>query len=253
MKYDLIELCCGLGAVTWAAVGAPPPPVSRIGSKRGYVGPILEALGIEPGTTKRVLMVDSDRHLCAALESLLNRDRRSMLAADISNAAKRPDAKKVWEASRYRGVMPSASAWFLWTAGARGGVGGFKGRHKLRPSVDGFIPSRKSLAERLRNFDVPGKVEVLHADADALDPRKYAPTRVYCDPQYPDRTGYGDVLDDATTLATRWRAAGHRVVVSLPFGICDADSTRDITKLRKGQTRRSMTKDSVEWLSVFEP
>ena len=30
-------------------------------------------------------------------------------------------------------------------------------------------------------------------------------------------------------------------------------SAGELDHLRKGQTRRSMTKDSVEWLSVFEP
>lgn len=262
MKYDLIELCCGLASVSLAATGSSPAPVSRIGSKRGYTGPILEALGIEPGTAKRVLLVDSDPNVCLFLKCLLNsRDRLTQARIIEMQLEFFPDARTVWNECRdaVKKGKPTPTHWLLWTAGARGGVGGFKGAHKLRPNVDGFIPSRKALAERLRKFHVPDGVEfeVRCCAVEDLSPRSFERTCIYLDPPYPERQGYGNAdqmyVWCVKQIVGQWRSAGHRVVVSLDRPISGANRTLDITKLRKGQTRRSMTRDSVEWISVLEP
>ena len=76
--------------------------------------------------------------------------------------------------------MTAASArdvarWVLWSAGTTGGNpghGGFKGLHKLRPSVDGFIPSRAGCAVSLDGLDVlPAAIT---ADARTIDPHALA-------------------------------------------------------------------------------
>lgn len=265
MKYDLIELCCGLGAVTWAAVGAPPPVVSRIGSKRGYTEPILSALGIDPGTARNVLMVDSDETLARAMWALVN---ESDLVAEYVDRTRRRDPRVLWVSCRDAVMRCEATPaeWFLWTAGARGGIGGFKGGHIRRKRVDGFIPSRGSLAERLRNFQtffhtpritpptLPGNVFVACRNVAKIDPTKYEPTAIFIDPPYPSRTGYGagGALTNESQIGFDWRRAGHRVVISLDRPLPGWEA-REITGLRRGQTRRSLTRDSVEWLNVGGP
>ena len=63
--------------------------------------------------------------------------------------------------------------WLAWTAGTTGGVaggGGFKGSHKLRPAVDGFIPARVAMSGHLGALtDLPAAIT-----SSAIDPRELA-------------------------------------------------------------------------------
>lgn len=244
----LIELCAGTAAVSLAALGCSRFPVSRIGSKQGWVAPILAALGALD--TDAVTLVEADPRLAALLAAMTSTAERLAMARAVE-ASLSDDSRAVWERAR---SGPSPADTLLWMAGARGGIGGYKGTHKLRPSVDGFIPSRASLARRLRAFTLSGSVTVLCKDASALDPLSFASTAVYIDPPYRGRQGYRAALaEPVESVARRWRDAGHRVVVSEARPLVGADETREITSLRRGQSRRSLTTDHAEWLSIYEP
>jgi hypothetical protein len=255
VRYDLIELCAGTAAVSLVAIGAPKFPVSRIGSKAGYVEPILSALGIRPRAARSVYAVELDDRLAHTLGGLLNRAIAEYIADEI---ASRSETSATWQQAKHALKTPTweIADYLVWLAGARGGIGGFKGEHIRRPSVRGFIPSLASLAQRVRAFQNrrwPGHIAVTVADVTFLDATIYAPTAVYIDAPYLGRQGYDHALKEPTEeIAQRWARAGHRVVVSEARPLPGADRTVDITNLRRGQTRRSLTKDAAEWLSIYE-
>lgn len=246
--FDLIEMCAGTAAVGLAAIGAPGFPASRRGSKRGWTTPILKALGIEP-PVRRILLVEIDPALCGLYERLFNDSSR---LADEIEARSFSEARTEWSRAR---AGDGAADVLLTIAGSRGGTrdGGFKGTHKLRASVDGFTPTRTSLAARVRGLaGFGGRVDVLCADAGLVVPSVYSATAVYIDPPYAGRRGYDrDAAIDPSSIAERWRDAGHRVVVSEAVPIPRADAAIDITSQRAGQARRSNVNDPTEWLSIF--
>ncbi|NJN63545.1 MAG: hypothetical protein HC882_00830 [Acidobacteria bacterium] len=251
----MIELCAGTAAVSLAASGSSRFPVSRIGSKAGYVEPILEACG---WWRTRFFLCEIDPSLISIWHALLDTQGvgyREATAHEIEMTLGL-DARGVWEWAR-EGVRtcpsPSASDVLLWMAGARGGIGGFKGLHKLRPNVDGFIPSRESLVERIRTFRTSG-LRMHYGNASDLDPAAFVKDVVYIDPPYVGRQGYGWCLREPVEgIAERWRAAGHKVVVSEGRPLPGADEHRNITRHRKGQSRRSLTTNQEEWLSIWKP
>lgn len=243
----LIELCAGTAAVSLAALGCSRFPVSRIGNKAGWVAPILDALSV--CEVEAATMVEADPRLAALLRALLSTSGRDAIATSIEGSLSE-GSRAVCERARVGGTPADT---LLWMAGARGGIGGYKGAHKLRPSVDGFIPSRASLARRLRAFTTKGTATVLCADASTVDPRAFTPAAIYIDPPYVGRQGYSAALaEPVESLALRWRNAGHMVVVSEARPLPGADKTREITLLRRGQSRRSLTIDHAEWLSIYE-
>lgn len=243
----LIELCAGTAAVSLAALGCSRFPVSRIGSKAGWVAPILDALGVQT-PLKTATLVEADPRLAALLAALLSDEGRRALAVGVE-ASLSEASRVVWERAR---SGSTATDTLVWMAGARGGIGGYKGAHKLRPSVDGFIPTRASLVRRLRAFKVCGLATVLCADVSTLDPHGFEPSAVYIDPPYAGRQGYRTTLTEPVeVLARRWCAAGHQVVVSEARPLEGANETREITALRRGQSRRSLTTDHAEWLSIY--
>lgn len=242
----LIELCAGTAAVSLAALGCSRFPVSRIGSKAGWVLPILDALAVD--TVSTATLVEADPRLAALLGALLS-DAAGL--ADAVEATLSESPRVCWERAR-EGSTPTDT--LIWMAGARGGIGGYKGAHKLRPSVDGFIPTRASLVRRLREFKVAGTACVLCVDVSTLDAHAFSPAVVYFDPPYTGRQGYRATLaEPAEALAGRWRAAGHRVVVSEARPLAGANDALEITALRRGQSRRSLTTNHAEWLSIYTP
>lgn len=94
-------------------------------------------------------------------------------------------------------------------------MGGFKGKHKRRPNVDGFIPSRSTLASRVTACRTSG-VTASRSRAQDLDPRDFERSWVYIDPPYHGHTGYRNGLsrEELLSLASRWRDEGHHVAVS---------------------------------------
>lgn len=245
---DLVELCAGTAAVSLAALGAPGFPASRRGSKRGWTGPILEALQVTV-PVDHVVLVESDDRLARLLTTLFSRDVLS-LADEIEARAESP-ARDEWERAR-EGDTPADT--LLTIAASRGGTrdGGFKGAHILRASVDGFTPNRRALAERVRAFaPFAGRATVLCVDAALANPEYHKPTSVYLDPPYAGRRGYGETLVDPVGVAKRWAAHGHRVVVSEAKPLDGAAAVCEITAKRRGQARKRNTNDCTEWISVF--
>lgn len=187
-----VELCAGLASVAWSAWGGLPP-VSRQGSKVGVARRVREILGV-PSRPRRVVLVERDPALCAVLRVLAGPPAgREAVACLIEGVADLPPAG-CWRRACSGEFGPVAS-WLLRTAGARGGIGGWKGgdtRGTLRPrdlGDGGFMPHRRNLARRLREFpDVGGAVEVAEGCAASFPA---VPGAVhYLDPPYAGTQGY---------------------------------------------------------------
>lgn len=73
-------------------------------------------------------------------------------------------------------VAHAAARALVLTAGTHGSAetGGFRGAHSLRPAVDGFIPSRDSVAVGTARIRMPEGCLVLSQDAATIDPRSVA-------------------------------------------------------------------------------
>jgi len=231
------------------------PPCSRIGSKQGYASSIADTLGLRLDDLDDIWLVESDLACSNAVCWLL---RHPIALADAVELQSIGEPRAIWhrarEASReaFPDTVEAAAYWWLWVAGARGGIGGFKGAHKLRPSVDGFIPNRQSLVERIRSAE-PIAAQVLPMDAREFDPPTDA--IIYIDPPYHKTQGYGPDLPrhDVVGLAQAWHRLGCKVAVSErePLKIKGAKHV-ELTYDRRGQFRRSLTRSRIEWLTVLE-
>lgn len=258
----VVELFAGLAAWTlYLHHQHPPtssPPASRIGSKAGYAAALTQAFGVTD-TPERVLLVEADPQLANALHFLLHHPRDLARAVRLFGGPS-CEPRHVWQRAkdaRGEGHLLGAGAWWVWTAGARGGIGGFKGAHKLRPNVDGFIPSLNALQNRISLFLPRPHVEVVCARAESIDPIQGAV--VYLDPPYDGTQGYGGFgpsVEAVCELARRWRDAGARVGVSYnrrldtyAAGLPEWHAV-DLTTLRRGQSRRSLTRSREEWLTL---
>lgn len=251
-----VELCAGLMSVSLSLVGAPPPPISRFGSKVGYAVPILREMGLSPGQgCKNLVLVEADNTLCRVLDTL-TRPTSALAASIIIKDLSTAPAESLWRAIRNGycdEVIPDEIRWLLVSAGARGGIGGFKGKHKLRPHVDGFIPNRISLSERLRSFSAHKFPTVTIMSCNAMDIQPIPGSFVYIDPPYVGTTGYGPTLDenDVSTLANEWARVASVVCVSEAKPLSLGCSWRhvNLTSCRTGQ-RRTMSRTTSEWLTI---
>lgn len=254
----LVELCCGTAAVSLAALGAPRFPASRIGNKAGYAREILGHMGIEPGSVRQALLIDADPEMIRILTALLNMP--GTLAEMVRELLSKGDPRTVWE--RAREGTSSASA-LIRIAGARGGIGGFRGEHKLRPTATG-IPF--SLVDRIRkfqrfkkkNWSMLSNVHCQTATLDEFFQHRYLTkpnARIYIDPPYEGRQGFAgfvlaEVIEDT---ARRLAYAGHPVWVSEARPLHGAKVRVNITQARQGQSRRSLTTSLEEWLNFYPP
>jgi len=250
-KIVFCELYAGLASVSLHLLGHKPP-VSRIGAKTGYAAAVIEALGVERRDVRKFLLVDSDPSIVAVLRSLVCESSRM---AVVSYLRRWPATREWWERLRgytYGPQEMEAARWLFVTAASRGGIGGFKGKHKRRPSVRGFIPTIPSLCDRIEALDLdPAMFAIRQAHAGSIRPFKNAV--VYLDPPYADRQGYDVELlqHSAEHVFKQWRAAGARVGLSEGRRL-DIPKARviDITKRRRGQYRRSLTTSSAEYLHL---
>lgn len=246
----VIELCAGFAALTLHLNGQRPP-VSRIGSKWGYAEAIAVHMGIR-GAPSAAILVESDPATHNAMTHLLQQPAALSEAISAVSAGKPRD---VWEhCGRLKDAagMEGAAAFWVWTAGARGGIMPvFKGGHIRRPSVVGFIPSLSSLVERVAAFPAMGNVVTKCTDARRVKPLSGA--MVYIDPPYESTLQYNQSLsrDEVVNLAVKWRDAGNLVCVSerAPLAIPGFRHV-DITNLRRGQRRRSLTASTHEFLTI---
>jgi len=245
----MVELYAGLAAVTLHLCGCKPP-VSRIGSKAGYAAAIVQTLGVEdPG---QFLLVDTDPSVVQVLRSLVSPEGRQAIAALF---VKWPESREKWEALRKERFIGhrEAARWLYVTAASRGGIGGFKGKHKLRPSVRGFIPTLASLRSRVISLKLDERrFDIRCCKAEDIEPVRGA--TVYLDPPYADCQSYaggGAAGSAALAVFQRWSSAGCRVALSERRSSLDLDAERiDLTTARRAQFRRSMTRSSQEFLWV---
>lgn len=124
-----VELCCGSAAVTLKLLGGryAVPPISYMGSKRGYAHAILWAMGLQQGQgAGRVLLCDAGPwgHVWGVLA---DRDR-CLEVASIIRGWKDEDPRQLWERLRdeHRGEWDGWTAervagWALSTAWSGGG------------------------------------------------------------------------------------------------------------------------------------
>lgn len=271
MKYSqIVEICAGTAAVSLAAVGLPRFPASRIGNKAGYADAILEKMGIRPGSVSSALLVDTDVELMLLMEQIVLHPRE--VAKGVENLLKL-GPREAWEKAgkvlvdheTFFSDSKRAARTLVRIAGARGGVGGFRGAHKLRPTANG-IPF--SLVERVRAFQ--SSVDPKHGILTehvwityCSDAWEFSPSSpliqkravVYIDAPYEGRENYGPhkASGSVETLACKWASFGFPVYVSeaKPFAL--AAEFWDITNERKGQKRRSLTKNDYEFLNYFSP
>lgn len=250
-RFDLIELCAGTAAVSLLAIGAPEFPTGRMGAKAGYARAILDAIGVEPWSAKRVLLVEKDERQASILRGLLCGGAHQIIQHVRATLELEPRA--AFDAAA-AGSTPGDC--LLELAGSFGGHRGkgFRGLDKRWKTQDGFMPNRRAIIERLTAFSrVTAAVEVWSADVSSLDPRGFAPTAVYFDPPYAGREPYVEALGElAESVARRWAAAGHTVYVSEGRPLAGSEEVVDITAAReKRQARRGLNKCLREVVSVF--
>lgn len=244
----LVEPYAGFAGVTLHALFGHASPSSRIGNKSKYAESILERLVLEGETIDRALLVDNDPavvNFWACIRAL----------PPVLGPMLIGEPRAVWERARKdRATMGvhGAASWLTWTCGARGGIGGFKGAHKRRPNVDGFIPSRDALLQRIVALAaVWDHVEVRHSAAEDI---VFGPDDiVYLDPPYTNTQNYTGKTTATAILQTwvnayaaRRRAISSNVAGSYGIG-CDAQW---LPVVRQGQFRRSLTRGSTEVMLV---
>ncbi len=246
-----IELCAGSAALTLWMNEKQHPVVAYAGGKAGYAEEILKIL--HPEGIRHFVLVDLGPW-GRTWETLI---RYSENVADVllSKKEEEPLEVRTWALEHIRSIseVVAAAAHLLVIASTYGGFekGGFKGRHKHRPNVDGFIPNRRNLAQRVRSLKIPSSIKAYHADAGTIDP---FPALVYIDPPYRGTTKYSASFSRASvvTTAIRWSNAGSRVVVSegepIEELVALGWSCKEITKARKGQ-KRTNTRSVEEWLT----
>lgn len=243
MTRLLIEPYVGLGAVGLHLLAGVKPPASRIGCKSGYAAQISTHIGV----VDQVLWSDADPALVQALQAMIE-------GVDISTWFGGDPHERWLEARENRFIDPAS--WWVHLAGARGGIGGFKGGHIRRPNVDGFIPNRESLARRLDAIAALRLGDRVTITCERADQRFYeSGAKVYFDPPYLNTTPYPDDPQQGVGLLTAWWRA-HASGASMLL-VSERDSVYTLPDAewhplkRTGQNRRSLTTSDAELLNVW--
>jgi len=175
------------------------------------------------------------------------------LVADRIEEFATDDARPTWEwlqVSRPKTLAAQAARSLCLIAGTYGGHerGGFKGRHKRRPSVDGFIPKRTTIIERLRAIPELPPITVYER---AQDVAAIPGAICYIDPPYRGRSGYlNDLRRPAVLeLARYWADAGATVGVSEAEPLTELEGFETIQLARRNGQNRTNTKSATEWLT----
>lgn len=235
-----VEPCAGSAAVARRLCGLGPL-VGFMGAKDGYAEAILAEW--KPPAPSRVVL--NDPGLWGLIWEGVVADCSAVASALRELSVLEP--REAFELAA--AIMPddqatarSAALALCRIAGSYCGseVGGFKGRHKLRPNAEGFTPSRLKLAERVERLVWP--VPVVVRRGSAADMRVPVGSWVYIDPPYRDVKGYLNDLDrdDVVRLARRCAGAARSVAVSEGERLAGLTDWRvvDLTDRRRGQARR---------------
>ena len=261
-----VELCAGTAAISLMLQGGryARPPVSRMGSKRGYAAAILECLGLRPGQgADGYLWCEPDDGCRAMLIAYGDRGLLDEAAAIIRGWADE-EPRALWERLRAEGPIRGADggevARWAFVAGAAFIQGDPSTAYAGDPGANGgrMGDVRTRTAARLDALpDQPPTA--IAADARAVDPARLPEgSVVYIDPPYVGTTGYTHDLGRAevVTLARRWADAGALVVVSEaePVSALVAEGWHavEITGCRVGQ-KRTFSKQQREWITMSRP
>ncbi len=155
-----VELCCGSAAVTLSLLGGKHarPPISYMGSKRGYAHAILWAMGLQRGQgADQVLLCDAGpwAHVWAVLAD----PERCQEVAAILMGWKDEDPRALWERLRdeHRGEwdgwgVERAAGWLLATAwgGKKPSGGSMSTMGYAGPDVR-HAAEREGIAHRLQS------------------------------------------------------------------------------------------------------
>jgi hypothetical protein len=245
----LVELWAGSAALTRHLLGLGKL-VGFQGSKDGYARAIATAWGCprpdcvwlnDPGLWGSIwpALISEPRAVGGVIETWATDAARALWARARTSTAAGPEL---------------AAAKLCQLAGTYGGseVGGFKGLHVRRPKVDGFIPSRETLARRASDVAISVPAIVTATDAGTVQVRG---AWCYLDPPYRGTSGYRHQLsrERVVDVARRLSRAGNSVAVSerepIPELIDSGWEAFDLTESRAGQRRRN-TRSSTEWLMV---
>lgn len=240
----LVEACAGSAAVTRRLLGA-----GRIlgyqGGKDGYADAIIQEW--EVPKPEKVLL--NDPGSWGIIWTWIIHDRRSVVE-HLGQLADKPP-RELWQNLKRMGLQEStpeaAAMWLCRLAGTYSGaeIGGFKGAHKRRPNVDGYIPSRSTLAQRVKELSLPVHMRATTADLGDLD---VSGAWVYIDPPYAGRTGYLHSLSREKLVTNCLRLAKHNQVAVSESSELDLPwRCVDLARRRKGQCRRN-SRNSAELL-----
>lgn len=226
-----------------------------MGSKDGYAPSIARAWGVP---VPEVLHLN-DPGLWGCIWTCLSSSQGSIAVAGVIDSWVHEEPRALFERlKRWNydgGDTETAAAALCKIAATYGGgeIGGFKGPHKLRPSVDGFIPNRRTLAARVRRFRWP--VPVAAEKTCASKAKVPAGAWVYIDPPYQGTSGYLNHFSrqSVVSVAQRLVQEGCHVAVSEGEPIVElldlGWTAHSLTAERRGQTRRN-TRSGAEWLMV---
>ncbi|HKB53910.1 MAG TPA: hypothetical protein VKD22_07915 [Ramlibacter sp.] len=239
MADTFVELCVGSAAVSLFMVDRQSPLVGFAGGNAGYAEQIAGMFGERPPS--KFVWVDAGPWGRTWLA--LRDDRAAVVRALQSAAAMSAREARSWAVAERDSAAgaDAAAAHLLVIASTYGGFerGGFKGPHRRRPNVDGFIPSRLSLLARVRALRLPADLTIMHADAAMAPP---CPAAVYIDPPYLGTTKYLSALprEAVVQVARAWAQNGARVVVSEGSPVAElveSGWTAQELGTRKGQGR----------------
>lgn len=275
MQRVLVELCAGsAGLTTWLC--NEDPMVSYAGSKFRYAERIAQIMGLTNGVDRFWL---NDPGVFGGIwKPMSSRDGREGVARYLEALKTEPPRElfdSIWERVQQPGISEEECAALLLCriAGTYGGKerGGFKGLHKRRPNVDGYIPSRNSIYERVKRIQFPeNAITVTREDARTVDvaeqTRLADRVYIYIDPPYRgSESVYEHRLprDDLITLVQRCCQMENVEVVAiseaeplLPWlhSIAHQSGTwecHNISGARWGQNRRNSKTDS-EYLTLWK-
>lgn len=184
-----VELCAGTAAVSLSLHGGRKarPPVSRMGSKRGYASAILGACGLYPGErAERYLWCEPDPGVRLLLEAYRDPELAREAAAIIRSWADE-EPRALWERLRAEGPPrgPEPLALAAWSTLQGGAVMAFPIALGEPPAPKVTLDPNRAGGERGGNWPEPVPTRLgeradaamcatIHDDARKVEPREVA-------------------------------------------------------------------------------